>query len=146
MRIVGEWLLGDDGESRPIVRALVAGGAGHRYLERFLIDTGADRTVLSAGILAELRLPVDAPPPGAALRGIGGDAAMVLVSTILEFSRDDGGVVRVRGRLTAFIDPRATDVSILGRDVLNLFDVIVSRRCDEVLLLASNHRYSVTPS
>ncbi len=145
MRIVGEWYFGNDGVSRPIVRALVAGEAGQVYLERFLIDTGADRTVLGAGILSELRLSVDAPPPGAALRGIGGEAGMVLVATLLEFTRDDGGAVRVRGQFAAFTDPRATDVSILGRDVLDLFDVIVSRRREEVLLLASNHRYSVTP-
>jgi hypothetical protein len=35
-------------------------------------------------------------------------------------------------------------VSILGRDVLDNFDVIVSRRRDEVLLLAPNHRYEVS--
>ena len=39
--------------------------------------------------------------------------------------------------------PTATDLSILGRDVLNHFDVILSRRNNEVLLLAPNHRYRV---
>ena len=40
-----------------------------------------------------------------------------------------------------FIDSTATDLSILGRDVLNHFDLILSRRRNEVLLLASNHQY-----
>ena len=36
-----------------------------------------------------------------------------------------------------------TDLSILGRDVLNHFDLILSRRRNEVLLLAPNHHYRV---
>jgi hypothetical protein len=124
MRIAGEWLTADDGVTRPIVHARVGSFAGQVHRERFLIDTGADRTVLGAAILSELGLPVEAPPPGAALRGIGGETEMVLVATTLEFARDDGGTARV----------------------LDHFDVIVSRRRDEVLLLASSHRYSVTPT
>ena len=42
-----------------------------------------------------------------------------------------------------FTDSTATDRSILGRDVLNHFDVILSRRQNEVLLLAPNHSYRV---
>jgi hypothetical protein len=146
MLIAGEWLTADDGVTRPIVRARVGGVAGQVHRERFLIDTGADRTVLGAAILAQLGLPAEAPPPGTALRGIGGDTGMVLVATTLGFARDDGGTALVRGRFAAFTDPHAIDVSILGRDVLDHFDVIVSRRRDEVLLLASSHRYSVTPA
>ena len=40
-------------------------------------------------------------------------------------------------------DASATDMSILGRDVLNHFDLILSRRRSEVLLLAPNHQYRV---
>jgi hypothetical protein len=36
-------------------------------------------------------------------------------------------------------------MSILGRDVLDHFDRIVSRRQNEVLLLATNHKYRVEP-
>jgi hypothetical protein len=35
-------------------------------------------------------------------------------------------------------------LSVLGRDVLDNFDVIFSRRRDEVLLLAPNHSYTVS--
>jgi hypothetical protein len=52
----------------------------------------------------------------------------------------------VRGQFAAFTDPHATDVSILGRDVPGHCDVIISRRRDEVLLLAANHRSEVTRS
>ena len=47
--------------------------------------------------------------------------------------------------MAAFTDPAAADLSILGRDVLDHFDVIVSRRRNEVLLLATNHRYQIQP-
>jgi hypothetical protein len=35
------------------------------------------------------------------------------------------------------------DYSILGRDVLDHFDVILSRPRSEVLLLSGNHQYQV---
>lgn len=64
-------------------------------------------------------------------------------ATVLELSRNDGGVARVQGQFAAFTDPATSDLSILGRDTLNHFDVIVSKPRDEVLLLAGNHRYLV---
>jgi hypothetical protein len=143
MQIVGEWLLGKDGITRPVVEAAVGGVAGKPCAEHFLIDTGADRTVFSAALLAKLRLPVNQPPLGSALTGISGDSTFVLVTTVVEFVRDDGGPARVRGEFAAFVDPAATDLSILGRDVLNNFDVILSRRRNEILLLAPNHHYHV---
>jgi hypothetical protein len=91
MRIAGEWFAGDDGESRPIVRVLVAGWPGQVHVERFLVDTGADRTVLSASLLLDLGLPVELPPPGSISRGISGDTGMVIANTMLEFTTDEGG-------------------------------------------------------
>ncbi len=67
----------------------------------------------------------------------------MLVDTVLELGSQDGAPARVRGRFAAFTDSTATDLSILGRDVLNHFDVILSRRNNEVLLLAPNHQYRV---
>ena len=49
----------------------------------------------------------------------------------------------MRGEFAAFTDRSATDLSILGRDVLNHFELILSRRRNEVLLLAPNHHYRV---
>jgi hypothetical protein len=64
--------------------------------------------------------------------------------TVVEFLRADGGPARVRGDMAAFTDPTATDLSILGRDVLDHFDVIIRRRRNEVILLAGNHQYHVS--
>jgi hypothetical protein len=78
------------------------------------------------------------------LKGIGGNNAFVVVHAILEFTRDDGGPARVRGQVAAFTDPLATDFNILGRDILDNFDVILSRPRNAVLLLAPHHQYSIT--
>ena len=62
---------------------------------------------------------------------------------VVEFVRDDGGAARVHGEFAGFTDPAATDLSVLGRDVLDNFDLIISRRRNEVLLIAPKHRYRI---
>src|SRR4029077_7765896 len=109
----------------------------------FLIDSGADRTVFSASLLARVRLPAKNTPPDFILSGIGGSSEFVLVTTIIEFIRDDGGAARVHGEFAGFTDPAATDLSVLGRDVLDNFDLIISRRRNEVMLIAPKHRYRI---
>ena len=143
MLIAGKWQVGDDGVLRPLVRAAVSGIDGRLVADDFLIDSGADRTVLSAALLARLSLPTRSAPSGSTLSGIGGGCAFVLVTSAVEFIREDGGVVRVRGEFAGFTDPTATDLSILGRDVLDNFDLIISWRRSEVLLLAPRHYYRI---
>jgi hypothetical protein len=70
----------------------------------------------------------------------------VLVRTAVELASDDGRTATVHGDFAAFTDPDAMEMSILGRDVLDNFDLIISRRRDEVLLLAGVHGYQVTPA
>lgn len=108
-----------------------------------MIDSGADRTVFREALLERLRLSIVPSPIGSTLAGIGGTSDFVSVTAILEFIRDDGGTARVRGPFAVFTDPEATEMSIIGRDVLDNFDVILSRRRSEVLLLAPNHQYRV---
>jgi len=143
MLIAGKWQVGDDGVLRPLVRAAVSGIDGRLVADDFLIDSGADRAVLSAALLARLSLPTRSAPSGSILSGIGGGCAFVLVTSAVEFIREDGGAVRVRGEFAGFTDPTATDVSILGRDVLGNFDLIISWRRSEVLLLAPRHYYRI---
>jgi hypothetical protein len=145
MRVVGEWLECGDGAVRPVVRVQVTSRTGRVLSESFLIDSGADRTVFSADLLRRLEAPIDPPSTGDGLRGIGGGAEFVLVSTIIQLRRDDGMPVNVRADFAAFTDESAMDMSILGRDVRDNFDVILSRRRDEVLLLAGNHQDHVSP-
>jgi hypothetical protein len=112
MRIVGEWLCCDDGITRPVVIAEVFGNDGKSHQERFLIDTGADRTAFSAAHFDKLHFVENAAAPGYGLEGIGGATPFIVVSTIMELTCDDGTPARVRGDFSAFTDPAATDLSI----------------------------------
>jgi len=146
MRIQREWFRCDDGITRPMLSVTLQAADGSPVRDLFLIDSGADRTVLSAQLLAGLRTTHARPEPGQQLAGIGGQQAYVLVQTSLQFNRDDGVPILLRGEFAAFTDPAATDLSILGRDVLNLFDVILSRPRSQILLLAAPHTYRVEAS
>jgi hypothetical protein len=143
MRIIGEWQVGDDGVARPIVRAKVQAADGTLRADEFLVDSGADRTFFSASLLSKLGFQTTPAEKDSILQGIGGGCDFVVVKTVLELTRDDGGEVHMRGEFAAFADPTATDLSILGRDVLNHFDFVLSRRCSDVLMLAQNHQYRV---
>ncbi len=143
MRVVGEWLLCTDGEIRPVVKGFVTDATGAEVEELFLVDTGADRTVFTADLFALLRLPPSPIPPGFGLAGVGSRPAFVVVRTTLTLYADDGTPARIQGEFAAFTDPAAADMSILGRNVLDHFDLIASRRRNEVLLLAMNHQYRV---
>jgi hypothetical protein len=143
MRIVDEWLLCTDGETRPVVKAFVTDVAGAEVEAYFPIDTGADRTVFTTDLFAVLGLPPAAPPPGFALAGVGSRPAFVVVRTTLTLYADNRLPARIQGDFAAFTDPAAADMSILGRNVLDHFDLIASRRRNEVLLLAQNHQYRV---
>ena len=143
MRIVGKWLLCNDGMTRPTVRLEVQAANGSLQPGVFLVDSCADRTVLGADLLEKLGFPTAPAREGMILKGITGEIDFVELKTALILTQDDGGVAHMRGHFAAFTDPAITDLSILGRDVLNHFDLILSRRRDEVLLLAPNHQYRV---
>ena len=143
MRIEGEWLLCTDGETRPVVKGHIVDAAGDEVEARFLVDTGADRTVFTADLLRLLGLPSSGPPAGFALAGVGSKPAFVVVRTTLTLYADDGSPARIQGDFAAFTDPAVADMSILGRNVLDHFDLLISRRRNEVLLLAMNHQYRV---
>lgn len=139
MRIVGAWRTCDDGIVRPVLRVVLFDARGHPLTEWFLIDTGADQTVLSGTAYFRLGIAGHRPDGGHRLMGIGGASDFVLITTEAELTRDDGQVVKIRGDLAAFTDATATDFSVLGRDVLDNFDLVVSRRKNEICLLAGNH-------
>lgn len=141
MLISGLWHLCDDGMVRPVTRAEILTGDGSWSKARFLVDTGADRTVFSADILDALHLqPIDSPDR---LSGVGGMADSVVVETRIRFTHEDEGKAVFIGQFAGFIDPEALDMSVLGRDIINLFALIVDRRADTVCLLGQNHSYTI---
>jgi len=142
MRFDGQWLLCDDGVVRPVLRCEVLAADGFWRAAELLIDTGADRTVLSANVLETLRLK--GHDSESRIGGIGGTADCVAVNTKLRFTRADLVKVLFRGTYLACTDPQSLDMSVLGRDILDMFAVIVDYAGDTVCLLGGQQSYTIT--
>jgi hypothetical protein len=141
MRIEGSWVVGQDNVSRPFLAVRIR-TASAPITRSFLVDSGSDRTILRRATLDDLGLP-SLPTVPASVTGVGGQPGSVEVSVTLELIAVDGGVVKLPGSYPAFLDPDALDVDLLGRDVLDHFDVIISNPRQQVLLLRTNHTYQV---
>lgn len=142
MRIDGAWRLCDDGIVRPVLRGAVRGADGSWIAAPFLVDPGADRTVLCAHLLEALNLRVAGR--SSSLAGIGGQTASVVVDTQIRLFRENGTPVLFNGQFAGITDPEALDMSVLGRDISNLFALIIDRPQDVVCLLGQGHTYTVT--
>jgi hypothetical protein len=144
MRVNGRWHLFKDGVIRPVIKAAVQTPTGSWESVLFLLDAGADRTVFDASFLALLSpLAVPATQPQV-LGGVGGPVGCVFAQTRIAFFRDDGNQITVVGSFGVFTDPTSSDVSILGRDVTNNFDVIYSFPQRQVMLLSPPHNYQIS--
>lgn len=142
MRFNGEWLQCDDGIVRPVVRAEILAGNGEWRGLELLVDTGADRTVLSGNVLESLNAETTAPQEH--FGGVGGLVESVLVSTQIRLLRDDGQLAVFRGEYPACTDHEALDMSVLGRDILDMFALIVDRRADTIAIIGGQHGYTIT--
>lgn len=141
MRFSGEWLQCDDGIVRPVIRAEVETNSGSWRALELLVDTGADRTVLSANVLESLNLATIEPRDG--IGGVGGIIDSVVVKTRIQLTRDDGMKATFRGEYAACVEHEALDMSVLGRDILEMFAVIVDRPVGVVAMLGGRHRYTI---
>ena len=139
MRIEGRWHLFKDSVLRPVIDAAVRTPTGAWQPVMLLLDAGADRTVFDASLLtllSPLALPATQAPE---LGGVGGKVQCIFVETNLAFASEDGKRVTIRGSFGVFVDPTSSDVSILGRDVTNHFEVTYSypRRMVTLLIPSS---------
>jgi hypothetical protein len=126
---------------RPVILADVLNGQGDWITTSFLVDTAADRTVFSNDVLRLLQLtPVESSDQ---LSGVGGTAESVVIETQIRFTKTDGEKVLFRGQFAGFCHHDAIEMSVLGRDILNLFAVIVDRPSDRICLVGGNHRYVI---
>ena len=142
MRCNGEWLQCDDGIVRPVIRGEILSGDRKWRAFELLVDTGADRTVLSANILEAL----DAKTAEAedSIGGLGGIVETVIVATQIRLLRDDGQMAIFRGDYPACTDYEALDMSVLGRDILDMFASIIDRQNDIVTIIGGLHSYTIT--
>jgi hypothetical protein len=125
-----------------VIIADVLAADGSWLSAEFLVDIGADRTVLMASLLRSLALP-HLPAPSQ-LGGVGGAAVTVSVGTHLRFALDGGGSLTFQGSLAGFTNPDALDMNVLGRDIMNHFAVIADRPGDLVCMIGKGHRYAIT--
>jgi Aspartyl protease len=142
MRVDGMWRLCDDGIVRPVITAEVLSANGSWLETPLIADTGADRTVFSADIVRDLNLPPLTTK--GVLEGVGGRAASVSLQAKMRLITQDGGAVLFNAVFVGVTDPTALDMSVLGRDITNLFALIVDRPQDVVCLLGQRHRYTIT--
>lgn len=141
MVINGEWMICADGVSRPLIRGELQTGNGQWESAAFLVDTCADRTVLSAPVLAALGLSQSSAPEQ--LGGLGGLMEMVTVESSLRLTKQDAGRVNFRAQFAAVTEIEALDICVLGRDILGLFAVIVDEPQQAVWLLSQRHGYAI---
>jgi predicted aspartyl protease len=141
MLISGAWATDDDQVTRPYLRGEVRRADGAWQEVAFLIDSGADRTVLTSQAFEELGYSL--PQTIGALHGLGGVGVSVELTTAIRLFREDETAVTIHGPFAASVTPTALDVSVLGRDILNLFAVILDRPNGIVALLHPPHRYTI---
>lgn len=141
MEIKGEWQFCEDGIVRPVMIGQIESARGEWISARLLIDTGADRTVLSAVLLQALGIDPLTAEEG--ISGLGGATDAVVVQTKLQLFRETGAPVTFHSRFAAVTDPFALDLSVLGRDILDLFALIVDHPGNVVCLLSQRHRYTI---
>jgi hypothetical protein len=143
MRVNGEWLICQDGTIRPTLTGLVHIPGGNVIEAPFLLDAGADRTVLSARFLHRLQPLRIASEDQIQLAGVGGRVGSITVGTVIGFTRDDGRTVTVRGPFAVFTEGESAELSVLGRDVTNNFSVIYDYPNRAVALLSRPHYYEI---
>jgi hypothetical protein len=141
MIVPGEWIHHTDGTLLPIVPIFVDLPDGRQLELDFLLDTGAERTVLTYSDL--MKLETECEPSDEVLAGVGGTSRAVRVDQPLKFRKSDGEFVALNGPFLAFADPIALDLSVLGRDILGHFAVIVDKPKRAVMLLHGGHDYRV---
>jgi predicted aspartyl protease len=142
MLVAGVWHQCDDGIIRPVIQAEILAHDNSWWKVPFLLDTGADRTVLSADILTALRLlPIKTDNR---IGGVGGVASAVTIETQIRLSHDENGKVLLRGQYVGVTSKEILDISVLGRDITNLFAVIVDWPQKNICLLSQRHRYTIS--
>jgi predicted aspartyl protease len=143
MRIDGSWVACDDGITRPGMLAEARAGDGSWVACRLLVDTAADRTVLCAHLLHQLRLTT--LPSTERLAGVGGRVSSVLVQTQIRVYREDQSPVLFNGPFPATVAPESLEMSVLGRDLLDHFSLVVDGPRRAVCLVGPGHHYTIAP-
>ena len=145
MRLNRRWEQTSSGVFVPTIKVEARASDGTWRNASFLIDTGAEISVLRYELLYALQLYRETND-GSSLSGLGGGTASMRVATTLRIDRDDGVPVHFHGVFHGLTDPIELDMSILGRDILRHFALIVDRPGLVVTLVAGQHGYRILPN
>ena len=124
------------GRTRPFVDAIVEFPAlGRRLRLRLLVDTGADRTVLSPVDSRRLGINLAALPAAGVSTGVGGQVPIRVIEATLVL-----GAFSTPLALTVLESPpgppAATAIpSLLGHDILSRFALFMEERSGRIMLL-----------
>ena len=80
------------------------------------------------------------------LGGVGGLVRPVGISTEIRLSVEEGAKALFLGSYAAFTELEMLDVSILGRDIMDMFAVIVDWPGKVVALISQRHSYHIETS
>lgn len=141
MRVKGEWRETATTIPRPYVRAFLEAQDGTWVECLFLVDTGADRTLVTADVAR--RLGRETLLSTRTIMGIGGIVETREVCTTLRLVGVSGRPYNATGSYGVFIDEMNTEC-VLGYDVLNRFAVVFEKRTDTIWLLHPPTGYLLT--
>jgi len=132
-----------NGIYRPYILAFVQSNKGEWVQYPFLIDTGADETFLPYETVQDLDLDLTGIEVKDDVGGIGAqNVPYFKFKSGLKIIYGDS--VRIfKGEINVFLDPHASDVPLLGRDVLDNFVVIFDRIKERILLLDEEEEYLI---
>ncbi len=131
-----------EGTHRPYFTSYILSSDGTWKKCIFLIDSGADVTFLPYGAIQSLEIDTSKVTIKDDVGGVGGYGIPYFeYETKLKFV---GEHVKVfGGTVNIFLDIHATDVALLGRDVLDEFVVIFDRRKGTIMLLDEECDYEI---
>lgn len=144
MRIEGRWLLCTDGIERPVIDIHLLLADGHLAALPILIDTGADSTVLSYTVVQSLAGYVQPTTPHITAQSVTGSIETSLLNVDIIFTATCGQQVKLKGPVPSFATPASVDLSVLGRDALDHFDLVYSRSQKLIVLLTHPDTFTLS--
>ncbi len=131
---------------RPFLTAYVL-SADDRWMKySFLIDTGADETFFHYRSINILGIDTSQLEILDDVGGVGGYGIPYFHwNTEIKLIAPEGTKI-FGGEVNVFLDPHATDVPLLGRDVLDTFVAIFDKGKDDVILLDQPDSYRIKRS
>lgn len=135
----------NQGAFRPFIRAWVLSAHNQWTRMSFLIDTGADETFLHQRSIQILKIDTSNLTVMTDVAGVGGSGIPYFRwKTKVKLASLEGEGRLFGGEVNLFLDPHASRIPILGRDVLDNFSIIFDRKRNVVIFIELPDDYSIS--